>query len=657
MAGTHLEARHIQDHNAENITEVFHWGYATRVLPCTSGEGTCEYLDAVYWMHDVSMLYTFIMWGVILGILVMWVVLRGWRMGGVQQRMGGVIDSTCDAVNRAMRRWLLPDAPLKSVFGIVTRLQVVTLAVMLAYLLVFSLVGITYKSWVTPIEGTDMHNIRTGAGGWSDRIGALAYALTPFTILLANRESVLSWLTGIPYQHFNFLHRWCGRVIFIQSFLHTLVWTVVMGKLYQPQPDQYRDFLNQQYMIFGVVAMLFITFLTVFSTQRAIKWTGYEFFKVTHWIVAVLYIGACWGHWEQLYCWMVPSLALVFIDQAVRGLRILALHYRGGKGESWGFKCAQASMTFLESATDDQVIRLDFEYPHRQPWSPGQHFYLTFPSLSIWQAHPYTPSSLPEPRSTIQKHTYLIRVRAGQSAQLATLAAQGSTLPVILTGPYGNSHPANQTNNLLAIAGGTGVTFTLPIALATLRQPIVPQTLVDFVWVARRVQDLQWLQRELLELRELAQKTPSLRVKVFITREVAEQASLLASSSSDSESSSEASVHDFEKQGAFEARTRIRDFAAGGEKRLSRRQFLDALRPVEEKQHQLEDGRFAVEFLGGAHPSLEQVVGGFMERAEVRGGCVEVVGSGPEAMGSQLREAVAGVKTGESLGFYWDSRG
>jgi len=52
-----------------------------------------------------------------------------------------------------------------------------------------------------------VNNTRTGLGGWSDRIGALAYALTPFTILLSNRESVLSLLTGIPYQHFNFLHR------------------------------------------------------------------------------------------------------------------------------------------------------------------------------------------------------------------------------------------------------------------------------------------------------------------------------------------------------------------------------------------------------------------------------------------------------------------
>jgi Ferric reductase like transmembrane component len=83
-------------------------------------------------------------------------------------------------------------------------------------------------------------------GPWGDRIGALAYALTPFTVALSTRESILSLITGVPYQHFSFLHRWTGRIIYLQSVLHTLAWTVVEGKLYQPQPKVYQDFLKEQ---------------------------------------------------------------------------------------------------------------------------------------------------------------------------------------------------------------------------------------------------------------------------------------------------------------------------------------------------------------------------------------------------------------------------
>jgi len=133
-----LLVRHIQDHSEPNTTEQHHWGYPSRVLPCTSGAGTCAYLDAVYWMHDTSMLYTFILWGVLLGILVVWVTIRGWRMGGPEQRMNTLFDRCCNWLGDARRRWLLPDTPGRWLFGRVSRLQVVILAVMLGYLLIFS---------------------------------------------------------------------------------------------------------------------------------------------------------------------------------------------------------------------------------------------------------------------------------------------------------------------------------------------------------------------------------------------------------------------------------------------------------------------------------------------------------------------------------------
>ena len=253
-----IARQHIQDHGEANTTTVKYWGYAERVLPCTKDQGTCEYLEAVYTMHDTSMLYSFILWGVILGVLALWAALRVRGVGVASQGRGGLIDDICSQVGR-MKRSLLPDAPMRSLFGRVSRLQVVVLAVILAYLLVFSLIGIVYETWITPINGSTLHNTRTGLGGWADRVGVLAYALTPLAVLLCMRESVLSILTGIPYQHFNFLHRWLGRIIFIQSALHTIGWTIVEAKLYQPQPSVYVNFIQQQYMVFGCVAMLFIS--------------------------------------------------------------------------------------------------------------------------------------------------------------------------------------------------------------------------------------------------------------------------------------------------------------------------------------------------------------------------------------------------------------
>ena len=486
--------------------------------------------------------------------------------------------------------------------------------------------GIVYKKWVTPVEDLPgVYNTRTGLGGFADRVGALAYALTPFTVLLSQRESMLSVITGIPYQHFNFLHRWTGRIIYLQSVLHTIGWTIIEGWLYKPQPDVYRDWLKQMYAIFGVIAMFLLTLMMVLSTKTAINKFGYEFFKITHWIIAILYIAACWGHWDRLWCWMVASLALIAIDQGMRALRTCVLHMNGKNGKGFGFRCAEAQIQLL-GHDDDMALRLDFDYEHREPWKPGQHFHLCFPSLSIWQSHPFTPSSLPDPRSKVQHHTYILRVRKGITEKLASVAHTG-TVPVILTGPYGDEHPRYETRNILTIAGGTGVTFTLPTAFAALGQPVVPAPNVDFVWIIRSARDLRWVSSELQQLKDLLPKNPSLRMSIFITREslascdesLTEKEKVLIKSSSWSSS------------GSTEG---------------------EALDDLMQQCCQ----RFKVLFLGDHHPTMDEILGDFVERAVDNGGNVEVVGSGPEGLGSDLRRAAAGLKTSDAVEFYWDSR-
>ena len=334
---------------------------------------------------------------------------------------------------------------------------------------------------------------------------------------------------------------------------------------------------------------------------------------------------------------MVPSLALMVIDQVARGCRTLYLHYGGQKGGRPGFQCAQAKITLL-GTNDDLVVRLDFEYEHRQLWEAGQHFHICFPSLSIWQSHPYTPSSLPNPHSKVQKHTYLLRVRKGQTAKLAALGT-GATVPCILTGAYGRAYPSDKAQNLLCVAGGTGVTFTLPVLLAAMRQQrlqpfmaaakgelSLPSYAIDFVWVVRKVQDLLWLDCELEEVRRAMRDAPNVRVKVFVSRETGNPRT----------SDTEKDLMDSDLQRANSpASSRTSTLAS------SRSQGVDG---------------FTVTYLGDRHPTITDIVNEFVERSQIVGGAMEVVGSGPGTMGSDLRGAVAQITSKESIDVYWDSR-
>ncbi|KAF2212198.1 hypothetical protein CERZMDRAFT_67873 [Cercospora zeae-maydis SCOH1-5] len=630
IKGHVLVARqHIQNHSEANT---HYWAYPSRTLPCTNDPGSCEYLEQVYSGHVRSMLYTFILWGVILATFLLWGIARIMNAGRASHGAAAPFFEIASSL-QPLRRHLLPDAPMRWLFGRISRLQVAILAVLTAYLAIFTFVGMTYQIWYTPVKGTNLFNTRSTLGTWSDRIGALAYALTPFAVLLCMRESVLSLVTGIPYQHFNFLHRWLGRIIFAQSALHTIGWTIIEVKLYQPQPTVAEKWIKQQYMIFGCIAMILIFLLTVFSLQPVIRWTGYEFFKITHWIIAVLYIGACWGHWDKLWCWMVPSLALIAIDQAIRAFRTCYIHL-GGKPSSastfLSFKCALANQQVL---TDDNgtVLRLDFPYEHRSlgGWEPGQHFYLTFPSLSIWQAHPYTVSSLPDARRRVQHHTYLLRVRNGQTKQLAELG-HGAKIPVILSGPYGKAFPSYEAQHVLAVAGGTGVTFTWPIVMEALKQSVFVHAVVEFVWVVRKAEDLLWLGRELGSLKKGLAEKRGLRIAIYVTRDISTSISSSLSGrppSSPSNPSTSSNSH-------------------------STSSLNDLLSST--------DARFRVHWLKDHHPDVDDIVTDFVDRVkEIRGGALEILGSGPEAMGSDLRSAVAKAarREKEKVGFYWDSRG
>lgn len=490
------------------------------------------------------MLYTFIMWAAIGGILFIWGVGRHFipqRQSHRYQTAGehtavpqGALYRLFRSIAATFQVYLQPDAS-RLLFGPVSQLQILVLLILTSYLTVFTFVGIVYKEWVTPVKDLPgVYNTRTGLGPWSDRIGILAYALIPLSVLLSSRESVLSLITGIPYQHFNFLHRWLGYIIYIQSTLHTIGWTIVEGKLYQPQPSEWNSFIAQTYMIWGVVAMIFMSFLFFFSTPWAIRWTGYEFFRKAHYVVAMLFIGACWGHWAKLYCWLVASLVVWLVDRGVRLVRTGLLHYGYIEGSmtKMGFQCAQAVTEVFPDAKNGDVVRLNFQHNH-QPWKVGQHFYLCFPEISIWQSHPFTPSSLPTFAKALQPHTYIMRAKKGETRKLAEMAKakvreqsrETTTTPVILTGPYGLSTVESLQDgtdmNVLCVAGGSGITFVLPVLqhlLHEVRTAPLKDRKMELIWAVRRRSDLDWIRSELDTLRGASQRL-NLTIRIFVTRE------------------------------------------------------------------------------------------------------------------------------------------
>ena len=60
----------------------------------------------------------------------------------------------------------------------------------------------------------------------ADRSGILAFAQIPLLIAFAGRNNVLIWLTGWSFSTFNVWHKWVARVCLIQTFIHSVCYTV-----------------------------------------------------------------------------------------------------------------------------------------------------------------------------------------------------------------------------------------------------------------------------------------------------------------------------------------------------------------------------------------------------------------------------------------------
>ena len=97
----------------------------------------------------------------------------------------------------------------------------------------------------------------------------------------------------------------------------------------------------------------------------------------------MLYIGACWGHWAKLSCYLIPALLVWFIDRGVRLVRKGLLHCNYVNGSSTTvLRSTDANITAFPDPVDGDPARLDFSH-QQKPWDIGQHFYLCFPKSSI----------------------------------------------------------------------------------------------------------------------------------------------------------------------------------------------------------------------------------------------------------------------------------
>lgn len=127
-------------------------------------------------------------------------------------------------------------------------------------------------------------------------------------------------------------------------------------------------------------------------------------------------------------------------------------------------------------------LRLRLRRPPHFHWSPGQTAYLIMPSVSTipFEAHPFTiasidttgevtpasdKESLGETEPYWKELVFFINVHGGFTKKLGDVAQKGEKIKVFVDGPYGKSPDLTYYDTSVLIAGGSGISFTLPLFL------------------------------------------------------------------------------------------------------------------------------------------------------------------------------------------------
>lgn len=385
------------------------------------------------------------------------------------------------------------------------------------------------------INTTDLEGDVLNIGYWCNRSGMLAASQFPLITALGTKNNIISLITGISYDKLNYVHRMISRVVFVLLLVH------VGGEVVRHAPFQ--PFFAKLWLIWGLISVVALTILCIVSL-RPIRAQAYELFFYVHFAMASTFLVGAYFHTQEFAdtFWIYPCFIIWGLDRLIRFLRLVAFNH-----SYFGFKSGSTMDATAELLSDD-FVRLRFHRPSHFHWTPGQTAYLIMPSVSRlpFEAHPFTiasfnstlfdvpatPTSEKSAATCVAERNigssasfwkelvFFINVREGFTARLRDAALKGDKVKVFVDGPYGPSPNLGSYDTSVLVAGGSGVSYTLPVLLDIIERVRNGETncrRVVFIWSIRNIDHIHWIDDVLIRALRLAPPSLSISIHIHVT--------------------------------------------------------------------------------------------------------------------------------------------
>ena len=179
-----------------------------------------------------------------------------------------------------------------------------------------------------------------------------------------------------------------------------------------------------------------------------------------------------------------------------------------------------------------------------RPWAfrPGQHMFITMPSVGMWTSHPFSVAwSNEEERLESEKGlvmnrqdilgmqktsmSMIIRRRSGFTNTLfkkAESAPEGRiVVKAFAEGPYGGLHSLHSYGTVMIFAGGVGITHQVPYVrdlVTGYTNGTVAARRVMLIWIIQSPEHLEWIRPWMTTILAMDKRRDILRIQLFVTR-------------------------------------------------------------------------------------------------------------------------------------------
>lgn len=409
------------------------------------------------------------------------------------------------------------------------------------------------------------------------RSGILAVVNMIPLVLLAGRNNPLIGLLKIGFDTYNLFHRWIGRIVVLESFIHVSAWSANYSAR-RGANALVPSFSGNIFLTSGLISFLAMLVIGLQSLS-AVRHAFYETFLHGHILLAITVFAGVYIHLDVKKLPALPYIQMIVMgwitERVVRLVRILYLNV--------GYRRRNMTKVIVE-ALPGEACRVTFQLPRHTFIRPGSHIYAYLPTFSWHMSHPFSvawtnPESEPPtgpPRADWQSDsedafllnketpanaipetpmtaalnspnylesqpTYaslltkrqrpptslslICAARTGMTRQIydAALAAPDRTIFTtgFVEGPYAGHDSLQSYGTVVLFAGGAGITHHLVQIrhlIASAHNRTVATRKIVLAWSVRDLEALSWVAPWMDEILAMPERRDILEMHLFVTK-------------------------------------------------------------------------------------------------------------------------------------------